>query len=349
MRIALIAPWFRTLGQVYGRALSQQGHDVLLVTTDGHFQAGYGWVPELLLPARLKAREGPKAWMAARRRLRAWRPDAVLQDQTWDVRLAALGRGAPRALVVHDAAPHDSLHVPPAWQRAVVGRQRRASRDVVCFSRAVATRLTADVHARTHVVPLTSELPEDLVGPVATARERRDFLVLGRISPYKNVETVFAAWAAHVGSPAYRGDELVLLGDGHLEAALPPATRWERRRFDFRAEAAGLHRFKASINLYAEASQSGAQLTSMQLGVMPISSTAGGLPEYQPLERGCIPALDVGGVVRSLGELADPGLAEREGRAARQHYATHFRDDVAAAALSAVCVALTSDPRVSGR
>ncbi|MDQ1689489.1 MAG: hypothetical protein QOK42_2464 [Frankiaceae bacterium] len=335
MRIALIAPWFRTLGQVHGRALARQGHDVLLVTTDGHFQDGYGWVPELLLPARLKSARWPSAWATARRQLRRWRPEAVLLDQTWDLRAAALAHGAPRALVVHDAGPHDKLHVGAAWQRSVIARQRRTARDVVCFSRAVRDRL--DASARVHVVPLTSELPEDLVLPVAPAGERRDFLVLGRVSPYKNLDTVFAAWAAHVGSSAYRGDHLVVLGDGHLEAALPPATRWERRRFDFRVEAAALHRFKASLTLYSEASQSGAQITSMQLGVMPIASSEGGLPEYQPVERPCVAPLDVGAVVVSLAELADPARAAREGQAARAHYASHFSDDAAAAALSAVC------------
>lgn len=40
--------------------------------------------------------------------------------------------------------------------------------------------------------------------------------MVGRQKPYKNHDVVFAAWEAHTAGPFWRGDELVLLGDGAI-------------------------------------------------------------------------------------------------------------------------------------
>ena len=110
---------------------------------------------------------------------------------------------------------------------------------------------------------------------------RRDFLLLGRLQPYKNIDVVLEAWQRHVDGGAWRGDELVLIGDGPL----PPVPA------RIRSVASGKDRYsarrtvaaaKGSIAHYRRGSQSGVQVLSMQLGVMPIVSTVGGLSEYQP-------------------------------------------------------------------
>src|SRR5437879_1155773 len=90
-----------------------------------------------------------------------------------------------------------------ANHRPVVAR--RAAR-TVAFSAYVADRLGAVV------VPLTSDVPDADVPPEPA--QRRDFVLYGRMSPYKNVPVALRAWQAHVESDAYRGDRLLLIGDG---------------------------------------------------------------------------------------------------------------------------------------
>ncbi|HME76151.1 MAG TPA: hypothetical protein VKI00_11010, partial [Mycobacterium sp.] len=76
--------------------------------------------------------------------------------------------------------------------------------------------------------------------------------------------------------------------------------------------------------------QSGVQVLSMQLGVTPIVSTAGGLPEFQP--PGCPPVGvdDVAGLATAFDELADPRTAALRGAAAARHYAQRFAVDYSA-------------------
>ena len=71
-------------------------------------------------------------------------------------------------------------------------------------------------------------------------------------------------------------------------------------------------------------------MLSLQLGVMPIISTAGGLPEYQP--PGCPPVGvdDVAGLAAAFDELADPVTATLRGAAAARHHAQRFAVDWAA-------------------
>jgi glycosyltransferase involved in cell wall biosynthesis len=337
MRVAIIAPWFRTLAQIHGRALQGQGHQSLVITTAGHFQPGYGFVDEVVLPARLKDPSWPQQWLAARRRLARWRPDLVLVDQTWDARLSAFARPWASAVLVHDAVPHDASHVGPRWQRELVSRQRAAAPRLLCFSRAVAARLAKETGRRASTVPLTSEMPQELVPELAPPTRRRDFVVLGRVSPYKNLDTVFRAWSDYVEQPGYCGDALVLIGDGELTTPLPDGARWERGRFAFSDVVARVHAAKASIVMYGSASQSGAQLTSMQMGVSTVASDVGGLPEYQPGFRPCLKADDAQGLTTSLLELTDPDVAAREGALARQHYELRYSERVAGAALLDAC------------
>ena len=70
-------------------------------------------------------------------------------------------------------------------------------------------------------------------------------------------------------------------------------------------------------------------MLSLQLGVMPIISMAGGLPEYQP--PGCPPVGvdDVAGLAAAFDELADPVTATLRGAAAARHYAQRFAVDAA--------------------
>ena len=63
----------------------------------------------------------------------------------------------------------------------------------------------------------------------------------------------------------------------------------------------------------------------MQLGVMPIVSTVGGLPEYQPPVFPPVGVDNVAGLTAAFDELADPLTATLRGAAAARHYAELLR------------------------
>lgn len=68
----------------------------------------------------------------------------------------------------------------------------------------------------------------------------------------------------------------------------------------------------------------------MQLGVMPIVSTAGALPEYQPAGLPPIGVDDVAGLAAAFDLLADPVTAARLGAEAARHYAHRCAVDLVA-------------------
>ena len=75
---------------------------------------------------------------------------------------------------------------------------------------------------------------------------------------------------------------------------------------------------------------------SMHLGVMPIVSAVGGLPEYQPPLFPPVGVDDVAGLTDAFDELADPLTATLHGAAAARHYADSFAVDHAADGLVTV-------------
>jgi hypothetical protein len=78
------------------------------------------------------------------------------------------------------------------------------------------------------------------------------------------------------------------------------------------------------------ASQSGVHLMSMQLGVPPLVSTAGALPEYQPPGLSVTGIDDVFGLSRAIDVLADPVEVEVQSRIALDHYRNHYDAPLAA-------------------
>jgi glycosyltransferase involved in cell wall biosynthesis len=116
---------------------------------------------------------------------------------------------------------------------------------------------------------------------------------------------------------------LTLLGDGPLDVSeqdLPPRCEWRRERYSYSDVLPVLARAKGSLVHYRNASQSGVQLLSMQLGVTPIVSDSGGLPEFQPPGEPGIGVDDVDGLAAAIGGLSDPESARQRGEASRAHY-----------------------------
>lgn len=334
LRVLWLSPWMRPLARVQAEALRRRGVEVLLVTTDQHPESDTARDYELVLDARFRTASTWPASFAAWRRVHEYRPDIVIAELVRDPRWIALGGRAPRVQLVHDDCPHDTAEQRPVYERAVFDRWGARSAATVTFSNYVAKAIAARRDVRgtpVHVMPLTSDLDAALVPPLVAPDRRRDFVMIGRLNAYKNIDVVLEAWQRHVADSFWRGDELVLIGDGPLVIrSLPMYVRWLPGKYRYTDVLSTLAAAKGSIAHYRRASQSGVQVLSMQLGVTPIVSAVGGLPEYQP--SNCLPVDvdDVAGLAAAFDDLADPFTATLRGAAAARHYAQRYAVDRAA-------------------
>jgi glycosyltransferase involved in cell wall biosynthesis len=329
LRVLWLSPWMRPLARVQAEALGRRGVDVLLVTSDQHPESDAARDYELVLDPRFRRAATWPATLAVWRRVREYRPDVVIAEVLRDPRWIALAGLAPRIQLLHD---HDEQR--PARERAVFYRWGAGSAATVTYSDYVAAVVGTrrDVAGTSvHVLPLCSDLDPALVPPLVGPEGRHDFVLFGRLHQYKNVDVVLEAWQRHVAGSGWRGDDLILIGDRPVNArTLPEHVRWRPGKYRYSDVITTLASAKGSIAHYRRASQSGVQVLSMQLGVMPVVSTVGGLPEFQP--PGCPPVGvdDIAGLATAFDELADPGTAARRGAAAAAHYANRFAVDWAA-------------------
>jgi glycosyltransferase involved in cell wall biosynthesis len=321
MKVLWLSPWMRTLSRVHVEALHEAGHECLLITSDQHYEKMSPQPYERVLDPRPKDMRTLGPLLRTVREVKSWQPSVVVVELVWDPRWLMLARLAPLVHVIHDDAPHDQTELRPAWQRALFDRFSNRATRVVAFSDHVAKRLPYPAS----VVPLTSDVREKDLPEQVT--ERRDFVLYGRMSPYKNVPIALRAWEKHLLSGQHKGDRLILLGDGPLDVSeqdLPPRCEWRRERYSYSDVLPILGRAKGSVVHYRNASQSGVQLLSMQLGVTPIVSDSGGLPEFQPPGEPGIGMDDVDGLAAAFGGLSDPDVALRRGDASRAHFQREF-------------------------
>lgn len=334
MRVLLVAPWNRPLARTLAGALHGRGDTTLVVSTPLHYEHADVRADEVVLTGSPRS---PRAWadgVRVLRAARAFRPDVVLAEELTDPRLVPLLRLAPVATLVHDDAPHDATERRSRRHRMVFGVATRRADLLVTFSEHVAAHARGRWAAPVVTVPLPSEVPVALVPPLVAAADRRDVVALGRINPYKDLPTTFAAWQRHVDGPGYRGDELLVLGDGtEGSLALPARCRWRRERFQFAEVVPTLAHAKASVVAYRSATQSGVQVTSMQCGTTALVTDAGGLPEYLPPGQDPVPVGDVAALAAALDELADPAVAAASGRRSQEHHDAHLGPDAVAGAL----------------
>ncbi|WP_458317377.1 glycosyltransferase family 4 protein [Mycolicibacterium brisbanense] len=330
LRVLWLSPWMRPLARIYAEALQDTGAEVLLVTSDQHPSSDAARPYELVLEPRPKTlRTWPQAARAARQ---VWEfaPDVVVCELVRDPRWLAFAPGVPRVDLIHDDRPHDAGEMRPAWERMLFDRRARTARRVA-FSRYV-----ADAVGAAEVVPLTSDLADREAPAIVGADGRRDFVLFGRLNGYKNIDVCLQAWREHTAGNRWAGDDLVLIGDGEWHGELPEHVVWHRGSFRYQDVLPVLARAKGSIVHYRRASQSGVQVLAMQLGVTPIVSGAGALPEFQPVGEGPIDADDVDALSRAFDALADPEQAAIRGSAARDHYRRTYSASVSAQALLGV-------------
>lgn len=331
MRILWLSPWMRPLARIHADALRSVGHDVRIVTSDQHPESGPARDDEWVLDPRPKQASTYRPFLRVQREMRAYAPDVVVSELVRDPRWITLAGAAPRIEVVHDDRPHDAGEERPRWERAIFDRWRSHADLTVFFSEFVADQVGAGAGERA-VVPLSSDVADADVPAFVEAEDRRDIVLSGRLNDYKNIPVALEAWALHRDGPHFRGDELVLIGDGDLAGDLPRGVRWQRGPFRYADELDTLARAKASLVHYRRATQSGVQVLAMQLGVVPLVSPEGALPELQPPGGPVIGVDDARGLADAIDVLADPAQAARQGRIARDTYLQrHGRPQVAAA------------------
>jgi glycosyltransferase involved in cell wall biosynthesis len=327
-RVLWLSPLMRPLARVQAEALRERGIDVLLVTTDQHPESDTARDYELVLDLRFRT---ASTWLAAQRRILGHRPDVVIAELVRDPRWIALAGRAPRIHLVHDERRDDGGQQRGVYARAVFDRWGARSAATVTYSNyaAIAVASRRDVAGTgVNVVPLCSDLDPALVPPFVGPEERHDFVVAGRLGPHKNIDVVLEAWQRHVDGDSWRGDELQLIGDGPLIIrTLPAYVRWRPGSYRYADVVTTLAAAKGSVAHYRSASQSGVQVLSMQLGVMPIVSPVGGLPEYQPPVFPPVGVDDVAGLTAAFDDLSDPLTATLRGAAAARHYADWFGVD----------------------
>ncbi|MDP9164480.1 MAG: glycosyltransferase family 4 protein [Actinomycetota bacterium] len=282
-----MAPWFGGLDARYA-AIGQRalGMHIDLVGTDAGLTRPVDHPLTLRLSARLATPRALTGFLIALRRLPG-KADLAVLDDTWDPRFILLWllKSRRRALVVHDARPHDlSNDHKHRWQRWLKAWGRRHTTHVICFSRHVAKELDGTGQfpklSRVDVITL---LPEFAARPDGATPAARYFLMPGRFSEYKNVPLVLEAWGL---LPASIRDhyELRLAGAGSRMAGttLPSGVSINDRRLDEGELAQLIAGATAVLVCYTQASQSGISSLASALGVPVITTPVGGLSEYQP-------------------------------------------------------------------
>ncbi len=330
LRVLWLSPLMRPLARVQAEGLRERGIDVLLVTTDQHPESDTARDYELVLDPRFRMASTWPAALAAQRRIREHRPDIVIAELVRDPRWIALAGRAPRIQLVHDERRDDGRHR-QVVARAVFDRWGAHSAATATYSNyaAITVATRRDVAGTSvHVMPLCSDLDPELVPPFVGPDGRRDFVVAGRLNSHKNIDVVLEAWQRHVDGDKWRGDELLLIGAGPLTIrTLPAYVRWRPGSYRYADVVTTLAAAKGFVAHYRSASQSGVQVLSMQLGVMPIVSPVGGLPEYQPASFPAVGVDNVAGLTAAFDDLADPYTATLRGSLAARHYAEHFSVD----------------------
>ena len=337
LRVVWLSPLMRPLARVQAEALRARGMDVLLVTTDRHPESDTRRDYEMVLDLSFRT---ASTWLAAWRRIREHRPDIVIAERVRDPRWIALAGRTPRIQLVHDERRDEGGRRRRAFARAMFDCWASRSAATVTYSNyaAIAVAIRRDVAGTpVNVLPLCSDLDPALVPPFVGPEERHDFVVVGQLGSQKNIDVVLEAWQRHVDGGSWRGDELLLIGNGPLVIrTLPAYVRWRPGNYRYADVVSTLAAAKGSVAHYRGASQSGVQMLSMHLGVMPIVSTVGGLPEYQPPVLPPVGVDDVAGLTAAFDELSDPLTATLRGAAAARHYADSFAVDRAADGLSMV-------------
>lgn len=295
MRIALVWPWFRTLGHLYGRELERLDHRVLLVTTGSHFGGGFGCVEEIVGSTK-RGRNFPGTVIRSRRALKRFLPDVVVEAVfTHPLWLGTRLSAVPRILAIHDPTPHDAEHAVGRWQTAVGHIQSRGIVAHLYFSesaRKEAESLPAAPAVPRFVWPLLSEMPDEMALPPVAGR--RGFAMIGRWSHYKGFDIGISAWKS-LPAAVREAHPLVVWARG-ADVTPPvddPHLSWRPEGFEWAEAAELLSRVGYVLLPYRHVSQSGVEVLAQQCGARVIYMDYPGLTEFATEGDVRVPNLEV--------------------------------------------------------
>ena len=284
MRIAIVWPWFRTLGHLYGRELEKLGHEVLLVTSERHFAGGqYGQVDEVIA-TQVGFIKSIKSIWSARSKLKAFNPDVIIVEDVYShpIWWAARLFGVPLIGSIHDPMPHDENHTRKGLRKLVSSIQNFGMDATIYYSESAlkeAEELGIRRNKPAYVWPLISEMPDDLV--TQNAQIRRGFAMIGRWSHYKGFDIGMQAWQA-LPDEVRKANPLEVWQ--RIGSSTPPFTDpclvWHSDGFEWQEISEMLSRIKYVLLPYRSASQSGVQVLAQQCGARVIYTDLSGLAEF---------------------------------------------------------------------
>ncbi len=284
MRIAIVWPWFRTLGHLYGRELEKLGHEVLLVTSQRHFAGGeYGQVDEVIA-TQVGFVKSIKSIRSARSKLKAFNPDVIIVEDVYShpIWWAARLFGVPLIGSIHDPMPHDENHTRKGLRKLVSSIQNFGMDATIYYSES-ALREAKEFGIRknkpAYVWPLISEMPDNLV--TETQQVRRGFAMIGRWSHYKGFDIGLQAWQALPDETrkAHPLEVWQRIGSSTPPFA-DPSLVWHSDGFEWQEISEMLSRIKYVLLPYRSASQSGVQVLAQQCGARVIYTDLSGLAEF---------------------------------------------------------------------
>jgi len=284
VRIAIVWPWFRTLGHLYGNELEKLGHEVLLVTSERHFAGGqYDQVAEVLA-TQVGLVPSIKSILKARKRLKAFKPDVIVVEDVYShpVWWAARLFGVPLVGSIHDPSPHDANHTRTGLRKLVSTIQNMGMDGTIYYSHA-ALQEAKDLGIRpqqpSYVWPLISEMPDSLVPDPSSARS--GFALVGRWSYYKGFDIGIDAWRALPDAIRKAHPLQVWHRMGSDKAPFEDESLvWHSGGYEWEEIALMLSKVAYVLLPYRTASQSGVQVLAQQCGARVIYTDLPGLSEF---------------------------------------------------------------------
>jgi glycosyltransferase involved in cell wall biosynthesis len=286
VRVLIVCDWFLKHAVRQAEALARAGAEVSILCRSHSLEFGgvgsereqllaeLKGIPVLVLDGRVTSISRSGQILQLRRITRRWRPDVVHAQDNADPRLLGIVGGLPRAVTIHDPAPHPGQPAIGRIQAFVRRRWISGSALVLVHGESLVDELP-DWISRTNVavIPLGVAVAEQPLPKPA----RPSILLFGRLQRYKGVSVLLEAMNLVWRS---RPDVLLRIAGEGPEAARVPADE----RIDFRAgyvpEAdvkSLLAETTVAVLPYTQASQSGFGSLALSYGVPAIVTEVGSL------------------------------------------------------------------------
>jgi glycosyltransferase involved in cell wall biosynthesis len=284
----------------------------------------------------------------------------VLLERGWQSEVgflrSAKSRGIPIVHTVHNLLPHCRR----AFHQDSFGQLYRLCDALICHDASAADALNGKFNVeptRIHVIPhgplfakLPSETPQECRQKLNLPSDRRVYLALGVLAPYKGLDILLSAFQRFLNSGKSNGSSLLVIAGNGQEGEKAKLRVQAAQMLASGSVRADLHYIPAEkISIYSQAADvlvypyrdittSGALLTGLNY-CKPI--LASDLPPFRPyLTHGrnatLVPPADVDALYNALLELSAPKSFEQLRRGSRDNRRLQVQWETIAARTSAV-------------